>query len=99
MTTQILDLRPARVVQGAVPVPGDKSISHRYVMLGSLAEGTTSVAHLAPGADVAATIACFEGLGVRIENDVLIGKKSNLDLMADIPIEADEIEELMNAGR
>lgn len=67
MTTHILDLLPARAIRGAVPVPGDKSISHRYVMLGSLANGTTSVAHLAPGADVAATIACFEGLGVRIE--------------------------------
>ena len=37
-----------------------------------------------------------EGLGIRIENDVVIGKKSNFDLMKDIPIEADEIEELMN---
>lgn len=37
-----------------------------------------------------------EGLGVRIENDVLIGKDGNLDLMASIPIEAEEIEELMN---
>ena len=41
-----------------------------------------------------------EKLGVRLENDVLIGKDGNIDLMADIPIEADEIEELMNrAGR
>jgi Xaa-Pro aminopeptidase len=37
-----------------------------------------------------------EGLGVRIENDVLLGKDRNIDLMAGIPIEADEIEELMN---
>lgn len=37
-----------------------------------------------------------EGLGVRIENDVLLGKDRNIDLMAKIPIEADEIEELMN---
>jgi len=37
-----------------------------------------------------------EGLGVRIENDFLLGKNGNLDLMADIPIEAEEIEELMN---
>lgn len=37
-----------------------------------------------------------EGLGCRIENDVIIGKDKNLDLMANIPIEADEIEELMN---
>lgn len=40
-----------------------------------------------------------EGLGVRIENDVLIGKDRNIDLMASIPIEAEEIEELMNAGK
>lgn len=40
-----------------------------------------------------------EGLGVRIENDVLIGKDRNIDLMESIPIEAEEIEELMNAGR
>ncbi len=38
-----------------------------------------------------------EGLGVRLENDVVIGKKDNFDLMGNIPIEADEIEELMNA--
>lgn len=38
-----------------------------------------------------------EGLGVRLENDVVIGKDSNFDLMGNIPIEADEIEELMNA--
>lgn len=40
-----------------------------------------------------------ENLGVRIENDVVIGKDSNIDLMANIPIEADEIEELMNTGK
>ena len=37
-----------------------------------------------------------ENLGIRLENDVLIQKDSNLDLMANIPIEADEIEALMN---
>lgn len=39
-----------------------------------------------------------EALGVRLENDVLIGKDGNFDLMANIPIEADEIEELMNGA-
>jgi len=38
-----------------------------------------------------------EGLGIRLENDILITKDGNIDLMADIPIEADEIEELMNS--
>jgi Xaa-Pro aminopeptidase len=37
-----------------------------------------------------------EGLGVRIENDVIIGKEKNFDLMAKIPIEAEDIEALMN---
>jgi Xaa-Pro aminopeptidase len=40
-----------------------------------------------------------ESMGVRLENDVVIGKDSNFDLMGKIPIEADEIEELMNAPR
>ena len=38
-----------------------------------------------------------EGLGIRIENDILITKDGNIDLMADIPVEAEEIEEIMNA--
>jgi Xaa-Pro aminopeptidase len=40
-----------------------------------------------------------EGFGVRIENNILIGKDSNFDLMGKIPVEAEEIEELMSAGR
>lgn len=59
-----------------MPVPGDKSISHRYALFGALADGTTSVSHLAPGADVAATLECLERLGVSIDRasrgDVLI---------------------------
>jgi Xaa-Pro aminopeptidase len=40
-----------------------------------------------------------ENLGIRLENDVLIGRDRNIDLMETIPIEAEEIEELMNAKR
>ena len=47
-------------------MPGDKSISHRYVMLAAIARGLSTVNNLAPGADVASTIACFERLGVAI---------------------------------
>jgi 3-phosphoshikimate 1-carboxyvinyltransferase len=49
-------------------VPGDKSISHRYLMLGAIADGVTSVTHLAPGADVASTVGCLRALGVEIEH-------------------------------
>ena len=38
-----------------------------------------------------------EGLGIRLENDILITKEGNIDLMADIPIEAEDIEEIMNS--
>ncbi len=51
---------------GTVRVPGDKSVSHRYVMLGAVADGPVVITDLAPGADVAATIACFRALGVDI---------------------------------
>ena len=48
-------------------VPGDKSVSHRALMLGALANGQSSVARLAPGRDVASTEDCLRRLGVRIE--------------------------------
>jgi 3-phosphoshikimate 1-carboxyvinyltransferase len=61
-----LTLFPASRYGGRLAVPGDKSISHRYVLLGSLAEGTTSVTGLAPGADVASSVACMQALGAQI---------------------------------
>jgi 3-phosphoshikimate 1-carboxyvinyltransferase len=49
-----------------VSVPGDKSISHRAVMLGALAEGATLIENFLPGEDCLATVACFRKLGVEI---------------------------------
>jgi len=69
MSRRELHIRPARTVQGTLRVPGDKSISHRYVMLGAIARGQTRIAHLAPGADVAATIGCMRALGVHIDTN------------------------------
>ena len=66
MPSHTLHLQPRREVRGALPVPGDKSISHRYLMLAALARGRTAIAGLAPGADVAATADCFRALGVEI---------------------------------
>jgi 3-phosphoshikimate 1-carboxyvinyltransferase len=54
-------------MRGTLTVPGDKSISHRYVMLGALPPGTTTITNLAPGADVASTVACMAALGARVE--------------------------------
>ena len=67
MIHERLAIHPTPHVRGVVPVPGDKSISHRYVLLGGLSDGVTSITHLAPGADVAASVACIRGLGVEVE--------------------------------
>lgn len=55
-------------LKGELTVPGDKSISHRTVMLGALAEGTTEVHGFLQGADCLSSIACFRSMGIEIEN-------------------------------
>ena len=52
---------------GSVKVPGDKSISHRAVMLGSLADGTTEITGFLKGADCLSTIDCFRKMGIDID--------------------------------
>ena len=54
-------------LKGKITVPGDKSISHRCVMFGSVAKGTTEVHHFLKGADCLATIRCMRTLGIDIE--------------------------------
>lgn len=56
-------------LRGEITVPGDKSISHRAVMFGALAEGTTRVTNFLQGADCLSTISCFRKLGIQIENN------------------------------
>jgi 3-phosphoshikimate 1-carboxyvinyltransferase len=53
--------------QGCITVPGDKSISHRAVMFGALAEGTTEVSGFLAGADCLATLEAFRAMGVSVE--------------------------------
>ena len=55
-------------LKGEVTIPGDKSISHRAVMFGALAEGTTEVTNFLQGADCLSTIDCFRKLGIEIDN-------------------------------
>ena len=54
---------PALTVSGGLRVPGDKSISHRYALLAAIADGRSTIAHYAPGADCASTLACITALG------------------------------------
>ena len=58
----------ANHLKGEITVPGDKSISHRAVMFGSMAEGTTEVTNFLQGADCLSTIECFRKMGIEIEN-------------------------------
>jgi 3-phosphoshikimate 1-carboxyvinyltransferase len=53
-------------LRGAIEVPGDKSISHRAVMFGAIANGTTTISHFLAGEDCLSTIDCFRKLGVSI---------------------------------
>ncbi|MCI6858387.1 MAG: 3-phosphoshikimate 1-carboxyvinyltransferase [Eubacterium sp.] len=54
-------------LKGTLTVPGDKSISHRAIMFGALAEGTTTVHGFLKGADCLSTIDCFRRMGISIE--------------------------------
>ena len=54
---------------GSIQVPGDKSISHRAIMLGSIAEGTTTIYNFLQGLDCIATINAFRQMGIDINND------------------------------
>jgi 3-phosphoshikimate 1-carboxyvinyltransferase len=58
---------PGGKLSGSMQVPGDKSMSHRSVIFGALAEGTTHVSGLLEGEEVLATIAAFRAMGVNIE--------------------------------
>jgi 3-phosphoshikimate 1-carboxyvinyltransferase len=59
-------LHPARTLRGEVTTPGDKSISHRSIMFGSLAEGTTRVSGFLTGEDNLATLRAFQAMGITI---------------------------------
>ena len=61
-------IKPAHSLKGEIHIPGDKSISHRSVMFGALANGMTEVTHFLQGADCLSTITCIQKLGIPIEN-------------------------------
>jgi len=63
----VKNIYPKRGIKGEVTVPGDKSISHRSVMLGSIALGTTEITNFLQGADCLSTIGCFRKMGIEIE--------------------------------
>jgi 3-phosphoshikimate 1-carboxyvinyltransferase len=67
---ELIALQPTRNgLKGSIEIPGDKSISHRSVMFGSIAQGVTRVTNFLPGDDCLSTISCFRKLGVVIEDN------------------------------
>ncbi len=60
-------VHPGGALRGRLRVPGDKSISHRSIMLGALAEGVTEISGFLEGEDSLATLRAFRQMGVRIE--------------------------------
>ena len=69
----IATVRPARKLEGEIAVPGDKSISHRALILAAIADGRSRVHGLSPGADVQSTASCLRELGVVVEDSSVIG--------------------------
>jgi 3-phosphoshikimate 1-carboxyvinyltransferase len=69
MPDKSIVIQPAKSLAGAVRLPGDKSISHRYAMLGGIAQGTTKLENFSTGADCASTLGCMRALGVNWERD------------------------------
>lgn len=73
-----MDIKKLKNLKGTLSVPGDKSISHRAVMFGSLAQGTTKISGFLEGADCLSTIRCFRQMGISVEqngSDVLVHGK------------------------
>jgi len=64
--TQQLRIQPSDRVEGLVTVPGDKSVSHRALMLGAIAQGTSRVTGFLPGEDCLATMAAVRAMGVEV---------------------------------
>jgi 3-phosphoshikimate 1-carboxyvinyltransferase len=65
----VITIKPAASVKGEITVPGDKSISHRSIMLGAIANGTTTVRGFLRGGDNMSTMGAFRSMGVQIDDD------------------------------
>lgn len=77
-----MEIKKQTGLRGTLVIPGDKSISHRAVMFGSLAKGTTKISHFLEGADCLSTISCFRKWELKlntIKRKSLCGEKASTD--------------------
>jgi 3-phosphoshikimate 1-carboxyvinyltransferase len=73
-------IAPASRLSGLVRLPGDKSMSHRYAMIASIAEGTSTIHNYSTGADCQSTLGCMRGLGVPIDKQDSVVKIEGVGL-------------------
>ncbi len=64
-----IQIKKSAGLRGELDIPGDKSISHRAIMLGAISNGTTEITNFLQGGDCLSTISCFQAMGVEIENN------------------------------
>jgi 3-phosphoshikimate 1-carboxyvinyltransferase len=83
----IATVRPARKLEGELTLPGDKSISHRSLILGAIASGSSRLRGLSAGADVQSTASCLRSLGVEIEGSLVHGVGMKGFLAAPTPLD------------
>src|SRR5436305_896104 len=62
-------ISPATGISGSITLPGDKSISHRYALIGAIADGATRIHNYSSGADCHSTLGCVRALGIDVEED------------------------------
>jgi len=62
-------ISPASAISGTLSLPGDKSISHRYALIGAIAEGDTRISNYSTGADCHSTLGCVRALGIEVDGD------------------------------
>ena len=60
-------ISPASAISGSLSLPGDKSISHRYALIGAIADGATRISNYSTGADCHSTLGCARSLGIEVE--------------------------------
>lgn len=83
----IATVRKARRLEGGIKVPGDKSVSHRVLILGSIADGESRFHGLSAGADVKSTASCMRALGVTVTDTTVQGVGMNGLLSAGAPLD------------
>jgi 3-phosphoshikimate 1-carboxyvinyltransferase len=92
----LMKIIPPRQLVGEIAVPGDKSISHRALILGSLADGRSRISNLSPGKDCRSTMNCLKTLGVKITKQD--GKSSSALVTGVGKTGLTEAKSILNAG-